>query len=79
MVDSRSSRIPRATRWGAVVSAVLAVLAALAVAPSAQAAFVIDDRALPPAFVGSDYGGFVTVSGNNGAARFSISSVRYST
>jgi Putative Ig domain len=73
---SRSSRVPRAGRWGAVVSGVLAVLAVLAVASPAQAALVIDDRPLPPAFVGSDYGGFVTVSGNNGTARFSISAGR---
>jgi Putative Ig domain len=76
MVVSGSSRIPRVKRSGAVVSAVLAMLAVLAIAPSAQAALVIDDRALPPAFVGSDYGGFVTVSGNTGSARFSISAGR---
>jgi hypothetical protein len=76
MVVSGPSRIPRVKRSGAVVSAVLAMLAVLAIAPSAQAAFVIDDRALPPAYVGSDYGGFVTVTGNTGTARFSISAGR---
>src|SRR5215213_1006282 len=76
MVVSRSSRIRRVRRSGAVVSVLLAVLALLALASPAHAALAIDDRALPPAFVGSDYGGFVTVSGNNGSARFSISAGR---
>lgn len=74
MVVSRSCRASRVRRT--VVLAVLAVFSVLALAPSAQAAFVIDDRELPPAFVGSDYGGFVTVSGNTGSARFSISAGR---
>jgi Putative Ig domain len=76
MIVSRSSGIPRSRRSGAVLSAVLAVLAVLAIAAPAQAAMVIDDRALPPAFVGSDYGGHVTVQGNSGTARFSISAGR---
>ena len=76
MVVSRLSRVSRVKRSRAVLSALLAALALLTIAPPAQAAFVIDDRALPPAFVGSDYGGFVTVSGNTGSARFSISAGR---
>jgi len=54
MLGFRSSRLTRAKESGAVVSAVLAVLALLALAPPAQAAFVIENRPLPPAYVGTD-------------------------
>ena len=76
MVVSRSSRLKRVKGSRAVVSVVLAVAASLAIVPTAHAALVIDDRALPPAYVGSDYAGFITVSGNSGSARFSISAGR---
>ena len=47
MVVSRSSRTRVGSARGRRIG-VLAVLALLAIAPSAQAALVIDDRALPP-------------------------------
>ena len=52
----------------------LVVLLALGAAPAAHAAFVIDDRPLPPGNVGTDYANFVTATGGNGTPyRWSIS------
>lgn len=64
-------------RWRVLGSAsfVLVLLALLlGTAAAAQAAFVIDDRPLPPGNVGTDYANFVTATGGNGTPyRWSIS------
>lgn len=67
-------------RWRVLGSAsfVVVVLALLlGTASAAQAAFVIDDRPLPPGNVGTDYANFVTATGGNGTPyRWSISQGR---
>jgi hypothetical protein len=67
-----TSRMPRTKRLG-LASFVLLLLVLLGTAPAAQAAFVIDDRPLPPGNVGTDYANFVTATGGNGTPyRWSI-------
>ena len=69
-------RVPRLRLVG-LASFVLLLLVLLGTAQAARAAFLIDDRPLPPGNVGTDYANFVTATGGNGTPyRWSISAGR---